>query len=218
MTFASYDEGWGASPPIESLRSSDSVRRRANRGRLGNGMRTHMQRPTSGSGSSRYANPNTNPQNNSQRAQVLNNSFPQSFGSLPQFPRSVTPGFSGSDNGSNTATAGTEVESRPEEVSPPVAVGSGASRNNDSARPSFEFLPVSQLDWAAERSRSSNLETGNSTLGSPFQESARSRHTREMENRSLPRLQRESDEDFSPHNMASQVESTSRNANARWSQ
>jgi hypothetical protein len=183
-------EPWGSSSqsnrpyPAENA-DRPSERRRTTRAQPRTSRAPHLQsRPTS-VGSARFITSAANHQNASQRAHVLNNIPPSisGFGGHPPPRRSITPGLTRQN--SNSAPSGTrssatqellsalEVESRAEEASPPVAVGSG-----DRSWDLFAATAPRSDEWDTFGSppRSSAAEAVASTLGSPFQEVLRSPH------------------------------------------
>jgi hypothetical protein len=133
-------DSWGYSPPSRSTGDSPENRRRQARGRIGNSRAAHLLgRPTSvGSASARWINPASTHGNTPQRG---TNVAPAN--NAPR--RSVTPGLprqsSGSSSSSssqtpprNRAHSGFSSSPPAEEASPPVAVGSGLSRDRQAER------------------------------------------------------------------------------------
>jgi hypothetical protein len=145
LAMARNVDSWGYSPPGRSAGDSPENRRRQARGRIGNSRAAHLLgRPTSvGSVSARWINPASTHGNIPQRMHgtnviPVNPSFPHT----PR--RSVTPGLPRQYSGSSGSNSQTPTRSRAlsglssspplEEVSPPVAVGSGLPRDRQVER------------------------------------------------------------------------------------
>jgi hypothetical protein len=138
-------DSWGYSPPSRSTAESPESRRRQARGRIGNSRAAHLLgRPTSvGSASARWINPASTYGNSPQRGTNA-----PSVNNVPR--RSVTPGLPRQNSGSsssstpqtpprNRALSGPSSSPPAEEASPPVAVGSGLTRDRQGSRSRQHF-------------------------------------------------------------------------------
>jgi hypothetical protein len=160
LAMARNVDSWGYSPPSRSTGDSPESRRRQARGRIGSNRAAHLLgRPTSvGSASTRWTNPTSTHGNPPQRG---TNAPPVTH--TPR--RSVTPGLPRQNSGSSSSASHTPPRNRAlpglsssppaEEASPPVAVGSGISRDRQTERqgePAVRYDPdsftgTSNTDW-----------------------------------------------------------------------
>lgn len=165
MALARNVDSWGYSPPSRSIGDSPESRRRQARGRIGNSRAAHLLgRPTSvGSASARWNNSASNHGSSPQRG---TNIPPINHTSTPR--RSVTPGLPRQNSGSSGSTSQTPPRNRAlsnlsssppaEAASPPVAVGSGLSRDRQAERqgePALRrgldiFTSPSSTDWNSD--------------------------------------------------------------------
>jgi hypothetical protein len=153
-------DSWGYSPPSRSTAESPESRRRQARGRIGNSRAAHLLgRPTSvGSASARWINPASTYGNSPQRGTNA-----PSVNNVPR--RSVTPGLPRQNSGSsssstpqtpprNRALSGPSSSPPAEEASPPVAVGSGLTRDRQ-GEPALHrnldtFMNSTRAEWNSD--------------------------------------------------------------------
>jgi hypothetical protein len=157
-------DSWGYSPPSRSTGDSPESRRRQARGRIGNSRAAHLLgRPTSvGSASARWINPASthgNPPQRGTNVPPVNNAPRRSV--TPGLPRQNSGGSSSSSSQTpprNRALSGLSSSPPAEEASPPVAVGSGLSRERQverqgepTLRRSLDFFAgPSSTDWNSD--------------------------------------------------------------------